>query len=176
MNETIDMKIQSALFEWIKGSSREVMSGSVEVRGTSEAWDLGTETGTFTNITQTLHTTLTIGRARQSSVLAPTPKTQSWPQSSSCESRLMHTMTMTPTAFWTSNINRKLCCKSDSLTDIMFSFLFSNENDNKRMLRKVFSCCWTCCYLLFIVVREVETLAASIRARAPAEPEPGIGG
>ena len=36
MNETIVMKIQSALFEWIKGSSREVMSGSVEVRGTSE--------------------------------------------------------------------------------------------------------------------------------------------
>ena len=45
----------------------------------------------------------------------------------------------------------------------------------KKNRKKVSSCCLTCCYLLFIVVRGVETMCQSLRAGASPEPA-GTGG
>ena len=81
---------------------------------------------------------------------------------------LVHTITVMPSAAcWIDNIKGSLfpgCLK------IKWHTMYKRAHE-----WKVSSCCLTCCYLLFIVVRAgVETMCQSLGASP--EPEPGTGG
>ena len=117
--------------------------------------------GTFTNITQTLHTLLTIGRALSWVPAALHPKHQALCIRLSYADCLLELQGQKKFAL-------KHSLEPNLVPLINLSTVHKRERD-----RKVSSCCLTCCYLLFIVVRGVETMCQSLRVGASPEPGPG---